>query len=371
MKVVKFGGSSLACKESILKARDIVLEDVERRFVVVSAPGKCKEFPRKVTDLLIDAQAELSADDCNGWECSESLNSVIARFKKLSKDVGVDMADEIRRTHEEICINCQDRDFVVSRGEYLMAILFARVLDFRFVDSASLIVIQAGGKFHEAATRANFARKVNKGDRVVMPGFYGTANRGLNAEGITRSVQTFARGGSDYSVAIAAVCVQASVCEIFTDTYGVQTANPTLVKNTKTVAELDFATMHKLSIAGASVLHPDCLPLLRSHAVPLEVDNTFDHGIHRTVVSVQSGGGKYFCITYRFEQNINKDMVEILCVFNKLGFELSDLRKLLAGVEVYLVGFKKREFTLIAPSVNLGVVINKLHSHLVESYGIQ
>ena len=359
MKVVKFGGSSLACRDSILKARDIVLEDVERRFVVVSAPGKCKEFPRKVTDLLIDAQAELSADDCNGWECSESLNAVIARFKELSKDVGIDMSDEIQRTHEEICINCRDRDFVVSRGEYLMAILFARVLGFGFIDAANLIVISPNGKFHETNTRTNFFRKVNRGDRFVMPGFFGTAASG--------GVKTFARGGSDYSVAIAAVCLNASVCEIFTDTYGVQTANPTLVKLTKTVAELDFATMHKLSIGGASVLHPDCLPLLRSHAVPLKVDNTFDHGIHYTQISANVGGNKYFCITYRFEQNINKDMVEIFCVFNKFNFELSDLRKVLRDVEVYLVGFKKREFTLIAPSVNLGVVINKLHEYLLHS----
>jgi aspartate kinase len=357
MKVVKFGGSSLACKESILKARDIVLEDIERRFVVVSAPGKCKEFPRKVTDLLIDAQAELSADDCNGWECSESLNAVVARFKKLSKDVGVDILDEIKRTHEEICINCQDRDFVISRGEYLMAILFARVLGFGFIDAASLIVVMQNGKFHEANTKANFLRRASRGNRTVMPGFFGTSING--------GVKTFARGGSDYSVAIAAVCLNASMCEIFTDTYGVQTANPTLVKSTKTVAELDFATMHKLSVGGASVLHPDSLPLLRSHAVTLKVDNTFDHGVHYTFVTTVGGVGKYFCITYRFEQNINKDMVEILCVFNKLSFELSELRKLLAGVEVYLVGFKKREVTLIAPTVNLSVVINQLHEYLI------
>jgi len=357
MKVIKFGGSSLASAGSILKAREIVHSDDARRFVVVSAPGKCKEFPRKVTDLLVDAQAELSADDCKGWECSESLNAVIRRFRSLTESLGVDLEAEIRRTHEEICINCKDRDFVISRGEYLMAVLFAKLLNFKFVDSASLVVIAPSGKFHESATRGNFLKKIHKGDRIVMPGFYGSGVAG-------GGVKTFTRGGGDYSGAIAAVCLRALEYEIFTDTYGVQTANPALVKDTKTVAELDFASMHKLSVAGASVLHPDCLPILRTHEIPLRVDNTSDHGKNYTRVTAQGGTHKYFCITYKFEQNINKDMVEILCVFSKVNLELGVFRKLLRDIEVYLVGFKKREFTLIAPTVNLEVVVNKLHAYL-------
>ena len=362
MKVVKFGGSSLASAEAIMRARSIVLEDEQRRFIVVSAPGKCKEFPRKVTDLLLDAQAELGADDCKGWECSQSLNLVIARFKELSKSLKVDMNDEIKRTHEEICINCHDRDFVVSRGEYLMAVLFSKVLEFKFVDAASLIVISQNGKFNESATRSNFLKKVLKGDKIVIGGFYGRSVNG--------GVKVFTRGGSDYSGAISAVCLKALVCEVFTDTYGVQTANPMLVSQTKTVAELDFATMHKLSVAGASVLHPDCLPLLKNHGVPLLVDNTFDHGVNYTRVTVTGGVNKYFCITYKFEQNINKDMVEILCMYNKLNLEICDLRKSLQGIDVYLVMFKKREFILIAPTVNLEVVVNKLHQHFLNSVEI-
>lgn len=356
MKVVKFGGSSLASAEAILMARDIVFQDRQRNFVVVSAPGKCSEFPRKVTDLLINAQAELSADDCRTPECSESLNAVIARFKALSGSLGIEMSEEIKRTHEEICINCHDRDFVVSRGEYLMAILFARVLGFKFMDAANLVVVQSNGRFHESATRGNFLRLVHKGDSIVMPGFFGSGTSG--------GVKTFTRGGSDYSGSIAAVCLGASVCEIFTDTYGVQTANPMIVETTRTIAELDFLTMHRLSLAGASVLHPDCLPLLKTYGMPLKVDNTFDNGKFYTRVTPSGGFDKYFCITYKFEQNINKDMVEILCVFNKINLQLCDFRRILREIEVYLIGFKKREFSLIAPASNLSLVVNVLHDYL-------
>ena len=346
----------MASPDAILKARDIVLGGGDRRFVVVSAPGKCDEFKRKVTDLLISAQAELSADNCKTPECSESLNAVIARFRALSAGLGVHMDDEIKRTHEEICINCRDRDFVISRGEYLMAILFARVLGYKFMDAANLIVIGHNGRFHESATRGNFIRQIHKGDRIVMPGFFGSSVGG--------GVKTLGRGGSDYSAAIAAVCLGASVCEIFTDTYGVQTANPAIVKATETVAELDFSTMHRLSLAGASVLYPDCLPLLKTYATALKVDNTFDAGKFYTRITPGGGAQKYFCITYKFEQNINKDMVEILCVFNKITLRLCDFRRLLRETECYLVGFKKREFTLIAPTSNLTAVVNKLHEYL-------
>lgn len=239
-----------------------------------------------------------------------------------------------------------------------MAVLFSQVLEFKFVDAANLIVIMSNGKFHENATRMNFQRKIHKGDKVVMPGFYGTGTNG--------GVQTFSRGGSDYSGAIAAVCTDADVYENFTDTYGVQTANPVIVKNTKTVAELDYMTMYRLSVAGASVIHPDCLPLLKIHTVPLKVDNTFEPGINYTRVTADGGTNKYFCITYKFEQNINKDMVEILCVFNKLNLELCDFRKLLRDIEVYLVGFKKREFTLLAPVSNLSVIVNALHDYFCK-----
>jgi len=237
-----------------------------------------------------------------------------------------------------------------------MAILFSRVLGFKFIDSANLIVISANGKVSELITRTNFQRKIRKNDRVVIGGFYGS--------GVGGGVQTFSRGGSDYSGAIVATCLDATIYEIFTDTFGVQTANPAIVNNTITIKELDFTTMYKLSVGGASVLHPDCLPLLKKHAMPLKVDNTFKPSINYTRIAVDRVANKYFCITYKFEQNINKDMVEILCMHSRLNLKMADFRNLLRGTEVYLVSFRKREFTLLAPVSNLVGVVNVLHDYL-------
>ena len=338
----------MASAEAIRKAKDIVLSDPARTFVVVSAPGRCQEFPHKITDLLIEGYAEMQIN-----ETSESLEKVIARFRKLSEQMEIDISGELQRTHDDIILNQNNYDFIISRGEYLMAILFARVLDFKFVDAANYIVIKANGKYHEKATCSKFARCVAKCDKIVMGGFYGT--------GVDGGVKTFTRGGSDYSGAIAAVCLKAEIYENFTDTYGVQTANPAIVKNTKSIRELDFSTMHRLSTAGASVIYPPCLPLLRKHAMPLKVDNTFDAGIHFTRIGPETVNSKYFCVTYKFEQNISKDTVEILCVYNKVSVSLADLRKLFRDTEVYLVRLEKKSFTLIAPGAILESVVNMLH----------
>jgi len=350
----------LANAEAITTAKNIVLSDPSRTFVVVSAPGKCKEFPRKVTDLLIEAYTEMRICSVQGsmeYVQSESLEKVFGRFRELAKQLGVDIEAEMERTYEDIIINQNNYDFVISRGEYLMALLFARLLDYKFIDAANYIVIKKNGKYHETATAAKFNRCVAKNERIVMGGFYGAT--------VDSGIKAFTRGGSDYSGAIAAVSLKAEVYENFTDTYGVQTANPVIIKDTKSIAELDYKTMHKLSVAGASVIYPDCLPLLSKYAMPLKVDNTFDPGRCFTRIDTKKVTSKYFCITYKFEQNINKDTVEILCAFNKISISMPDLRKVLKDIEVYLVHFDKKSFALIAPSTNLDTVVNLLHGYFL------
>jgi len=353
MKVVKFGGSSLGSAENILKAKDIILADGARTFVVVSAPGKAADFPRKITDLLIDTHAQLCYED----SC-DSCDTVFGRFEKLSRDLGVDISAELERVREEISINRCQYDFVISRGEYLMAVLFAKVLNWVFLDAANYVAIKKNGLVDEEVTRKNFL-KIQKTKCYVMGGFYG--------RGVDGGVKTFARGGSDYTGAVAAVCLNAAMYENFTDTYGVQTANPAVVKNTQTVSEIDYATLHRLSRAGASVIYPNCLPLLRRHAMPLKVDCTFDAGKKGTLVTAKKPAKPFFSITYETKQNINKDTAEILCEMKGITFSLCNLRTVLAGYEVYLVEFSRTRFRLVSPASVLAEVINLLHSALMAA----
>jgi len=352
MKVIKFGGSSLACAENIRKAADIVAHDPARTCVVVSAPGKCAEHNKKITDLLIDAHTKMCFEGEN-----ESIDIVFDRFKKIADDLGVDIDAELERAREEVFINKCDYDFVISRGEYLMSILFARFIGYKFLDAASYIVIKKNGTADIDATRKNFAR-LQKDGRYVIGGFFGRSLSG--------GVKTFARGGSDYSGAVVSVCLGAELYENFTDTYGVQTANPSIVKNTLNVSEMDYRTLHRLSRAGATVIFPNCVPLLKSHAMPLRVDNTFDPGKRSTYVARTKAHKPFFSITYQTGANINKETATILCVLHKVCLGVHELKNVLAKSEVYLTHYAPTEFRLLTPASNVTRVVNLLHKNLVK-----
>ena len=93
MKVIKFGGSSLADAKQIKKAAEIICDDRERRIVVVLAPGKRYSQDRKVTDLLI----ELACDCLEGRDCVRALEGVISRYRQIAEELGIrsSIADEI------------------------------------------------------------------------------------------------------------------------------------------------------------------------------------------------------------------------------------------------------------------------------------
>jgi len=245
-----------------------------------------------------------------------------------------------------------------------MAVLFAKLCNYRFVDAARLVVIKSNGKVASEETRANFA-KLDTRESMVMPGFYGII---INKQSRTK-IKTFTRGGSDYSGAIAAVALN-GIYENYTDTHGVQTANPTIVSDTKGIAKIDYSTLHKLSIGGASVIFPDCLPILKKANVPLKIDNTFNPHKKFTLVTSRQSSDPFFSITYETRQNINKETVEIFAVLGRIHFCLNDLRSVLKGKNVYLQSFKvlpkQTEFRITATLKNYQSVIRLLHGKLIR-----
>jgi len=183
----------------------------------------------------------------------------------------------------------------------------ARLLGYQFLDSADYIVISNNGDVDLEKTIRNFKR-LDRNGRYVMGGFYGgrgdcspsspygrasmrdhSGSRENCCEpkipfGAKRSrsvsrrycVKTFARGGSDYSGAIASTAMRADMYEIYTDTYGVMTADPNKDPNAKTIPTLDYDTMYEMAQNGAQVVFADCCPLLKKYNIPFRVDNTFD-----------------------------------------------------------------------------------------------
>lgn len=273
IKVCKFGGTSMSTADSINQVASIVLSDSDRRFVVVSAPGKRFSGDEKVTDLLYQAFDE--AMECGS--CRAAFSKVRERFTSLTQNLGLslDLTAELDSIEENIN-NSVTPDYAASRGEYLSAVVLAAKLGYEFIDSAELVRFSASGVFNEDYTNDTLLRRLKNVERAVIPGFYGSFDNG--------QIKTFSRGGSDVSGAIIARGVNAEVYENWTDVDGFLTADPRIVEHPKKIKLLSYSELRELSYMGANVLHPESIFPVRFSGIPINIRNTFNPSAEGTMI---------------------------------------------------------------------------------------
>ena len=263
IKVVKFGGSSLADAEQFKKVRDIVLEDPSRRYVVPSAPGKRFREDDKVTDLLY-ACYNLSAP---GEPIDEVFNKIVERYESIvnALNVDLDLSDEYLHIKWSIKHHA-GRDYAASRGEYLNGKILASYLGYDFVDPTVYIKFGDDGVFDSEITNSLLSAKLASHERAVIPGFYGSMPNG--------TIKTFSRGGSDITGSIVARAVRADIYENWTDVDGFLMADPRIVEDPKVISTITYRELRELSYMGAGVLHEDSIFPVRVAGIPINIRNT-------------------------------------------------------------------------------------------------
>lgn len=263
IKVVKFGGSSLADAEQFKKVRDIVLEDPSRRYVVPSAPGKRFREDDKVTDLLY-ACYNLSAQ---GEPIDEVFNKIVERYDSIvnALNVDLDLSDEYLHIKWSIKHHA-GRDYAASRGEYLNGKILASYLGYDFVDPTVYIKFGDDGVFDSEITNSLLSAKLTSHERAVIPGFYGSMPNG--------TIKTFSRGGSDITGSIVARAVRADIYENWTDVDGFLMADPRIVEDPKVISTITYRELRELSYMGAGVLHEDSIFPVRVAGIPINIRNT-------------------------------------------------------------------------------------------------
>ena len=264
--VSKFGGSSLADAERFRKVRDIIFDDEKRRFIVVSAPGKTEKEKNKVTDLLFGV-----AESYGDPEKREAiLKGVEERYLAIKEDLGVatDIAGEFAKIREVIAVSDPElcHDYVVSRGEYLNALILADFTGYDFVDTAEIIKFDENGRYDENATMPLLKAELAKHRCAVIPGFYGSLPSG--------QIETFTRGGSDISGSIVAAAAEADIYENWTDVSGILMADPTVVADPMPVPVITYRELRELAYAGAAVMHPDAVLPVTKLEIPIHIKNT-------------------------------------------------------------------------------------------------
>ena len=271
--VAKFGGSSLADAGQFRKVKDIVGADPDRRFVVVSAPGK--RFPEdvKVTDLLIRCY-EAAAE---GKNFEEDLKRIEARYREILDSLGLafPLKEEIGKLREQLS-SCPQKAYTESRGEYLNARILAEYLGFTFVDPEWCVCFDHEGNLDEGMTRRAFGAALRPLERAVIAGFYGA-----EADG---TIHTFSRGGSDVTGSLAACAIHADLYENWTDVAGLMAADPRIVPSPRTVEYITYRELRTLSYMGASVLHTDSVLPASDMGIPINIRNTNDPENPGTVI---------------------------------------------------------------------------------------
>ena len=271
-KVVKFGGSSMANAKQYEKVKRIVQADPERDVVVVSAAGKRFKEDHKITDLLYLCYAHLQY----GVECQSIFEMIESRYRGICNELElkVDIESELAEIRSHLKKDVR-QDWLVSRGEYLSAMLMADYLGFHFVDSAEWLKFKFDGSVDTAESYATL-KEIAEDRAVVIPGFYGVLPDG--------NVKVLTRGGSDVTGALAAAALDAEIYENWTDVSGILMADPRIVENPDTISYITYSELRELSYMGADVLHEASIFPVREKDIPLNIRNTNDPDHPGTII---------------------------------------------------------------------------------------
>ncbi|MEP0214605.1 MAG: bifunctional aspartate kinase/homoserine dehydrogenase I [Cellulophaga sp.] len=294
MKILKFGGTSVANANNIELVKNIVKNSTEKTAVVVSAFGG-------VTDLLLKA-AELASIHQEDYkkvflEIEDRHLSTIKELVPVTNQSRVlsKVKNELNILETllegaffigEITPKLSDK--IVSYGELLSSYIISEYfisqdLDAVYKDSRDLLKTNTNyGKaaiynFDDTNNLIEDFFNNNSAKITVLGGFIASSVKGDST--------TLGRGGSDYTAAIIAAAVNANDLEIWTDVSGMYTANPKLVKQAKAIVNISYKEAMELSHFGAKVLYPPTIQPVLTKGIPITIKNTFNPESQGTTIT--------------------------------------------------------------------------------------
>ncbi|MCF6193698.1 MAG: bifunctional aspartate kinase/homoserine dehydrogenase I, partial [Kangiellaceae bacterium] len=301
MKVLKFGGSSLASADKFGDVAKIIEHESQKQAisVVLSAP-------QGITNLLVDiGNAVNSKTETTTAALTKLLETLQARIFDIKKALSRTVSDngnnklsdrlnsEFSRLNQLVegakllgFCPVQTRDEILSMGEsfsisFLSKVLEASKINVSLIDPRQFLTIKNESSDPIAdiqLSKDKFIQHYFDLKNVsLMPGFIGNTTEGQTI--------TLGRNGSDYSAAILAVCAGATSCEIWTDVDGVYNADPRLVENAKLIDSMSFDEAIELSYFGAKILHPKTITPLSNSDIPCLIKNTLAPEKQGTLIS--------------------------------------------------------------------------------------
>ncbi|EGQ8447766.1 MULTISPECIES: bifunctional aspartate kinase/homoserine dehydrogenase I [Vibrio] len=300
MRVLKFGGSSLADADRFLRAADIIANNAQQEevAVVLSAPGKTtNKLVAVIEGALRNGEAELQIK-----ELEESFKTLFTQIQAVLPNIdGSAFDNQVKTSLSQLrqfvhginllgmCPNNVNAR-IISKGERVSIQLMKAVLEAKG-QPAHLIdpveYLYAKGDHLEAmvdveVSTQNFRQNpLPQGHVNIMPGFTAGNEKG--------ELVTLGRNGSDYSAAVLAACLRADCCEIWTDVDGVYNCDPRLVEDARLLKSLSYQEAMELSYFGASVLHPKTIAPIAQFHIPCLIKNSFNPQGAGTLIGQDTG----------------------------------------------------------------------------------
>ena len=299
MKVLKFGGTSVSSVETVRNISEILKKSSENQIVVCSALSK-------VTNMLEEAAKKASEGDV-------SYKEVCAQIEKRHYDfidelIQKEQQGDLKQTiHNHIAslekvleavyflneLSQRAYYIIVSFGEKMSNAIIFRYLTIHngsvnYLDSSQIIITRTvNGKedVNRSVTNKNILENWNKDYKItVAPGFISKSEKGY--------ATTLGRGGSDYTAAIYAAALDASILEIWTDVSGIYPADPRKVKDAQPLEKMSYKEALELSNLGAKVIYaPTVQPVLEKN-IPMVILNTFRPDDKGTLVTIETDPSK-------------------------------------------------------------------------------
>ncbi|HNZ82288.1 MAG TPA: aspartate kinase [Sedimentibacter sp.] len=361
LKVAKFGGTSLADAAQFKKVYEIVKNNNERKYVVVSAPGKRFKDDNKITDLLYLVYAHLKYS----VPYDPVLKIIEERFNLIKKELNLntDLDREFKTIRQSLDSKC-DEDYVVSRGEYLCGLLMADYLECDFVDARDVILFNYDGTVNQERTREKLTEALSKSNKAVIPGFYGSYP--------DAAIKTFSRGGSDITGAIVSSIMGADIYENWTDVSGFLMADPRIVKNPKQIKKITYEELRELSYMGASVLHEEAVFPVRQAGIPINVKNTNDPENPGTLIIRDDQAGEDYANGHIITGIAGKKDFSFFYIHKEhMANEVGIIKKALEvfeerGISIDHIPSGIDSFTIVLPSESVARISHQIVEELKE-----
>ena len=294
MKVLKFGGTSVGSVSAILSVKNIVEAEKEPVIVVVSALSGVTDELYNITNLA----AKGDQTYLNGFERlvqhhEEIIEGVVLDQNKLLvlekiRNQFADLANILKGVCLIKDVSTKISDTIVAYGEVLSSYIVANSINQAVhFDSRNFIKSETQFDKHivdfQTTNQLIASTFANAPQRVVCGGFIATDSN-------TNAITNLGRGGSDYSAAILASSLNASVLEIWTDVDGFMTADPRIINNAYVIDKLSFIEAMELCNFGAKVIYPPTIFPVFHKNIPVKIKNTFNPQAEGTLISREKSG---------------------------------------------------------------------------------